>query len=391
MSTTPALPTLDQVTAALAQVNDPEIKRPITELGMVDSVEIEDGGLVKVRVLLTVAGCPLKDTINRDVTAAVSAVEGVSRVDLDLGVMTSEQRGSLHEQLRGGQAQREIQFAQPGSLTKVYAIASGKGGVGKSSVTVNLAIALAAAGRKVGIVDADIYGHSVPAMLGVADARPTQVDDLIMPVPTASGVSVISVGMLKPRRDQVIAWRGPMLDRALVQMLSDVYWGDLDVLLLDLPPGTGDIAISLGQHLPSAEVVVVTTPQEAAAEVAERAGTMASMMHQRVVGVIENMSYLPCPHCTAEGKDHRIDIFGSGGGERVAATLSQRFGYDVPVLGVVPIDLSLREGGDDGKPVVEANPTSPSAEALSAIADRIDGRGRGLAGLQLGLTPSNKF
>ena len=391
MSTTPALPTLDQVTAALAQVNDPEIKRPITELGMVDSVEIEDGGLVKVRVLLTVAGCPLKDTINRDVTAAVSAVEGVSRVDLDLGVMTSEQRGSLHEQLRGGQAQREIPFAQPGSLTKVYAIASGKGGVGKSSVTVNLAIALAAAGRKVGIVDADIYGHSVPAMLGVADARPTQVDDLIMPVPTASGVSVISVGMLKPRRDQVIAWRGPMLDRALVQMLSDVYWGDLDVLLLDLPPGTGDIAISLGQHLPSAEVVVVTTPQEAAAEVAERAGTMASMMHQRVVGVIENMSYLPCPHCTAEGKDHRIDIFGSGGGERVAATLSQRFGYDVPVLGVVPIDLSLREGGDDGKPVVEANPTSPSAEALSAIADRIDGRGRGLAGLQLGLTPSNKF
>jgi ATP-binding protein involved in chromosome partitioning len=391
MSTTPALPTLDQVTAALAQVNDPEIKRPITELGMVDSVEIEDGGLVKVRVLLTVAGCPLKDTINRDVTAAVSAVEGVSRVDLDLGVMTSEQRGSLHEQLRGGQAQREIQFAQPGSLTKVYAIASGKGGVGKSSVTVNLAIALATAGRKVGIVDADIYGHSVPAMLGVADARPTQVDDLIMPVPTASGVSVISVGMLKPRRDQVIAWRGPMLDRALVQMLSDVYWGDLDVLLLDLPPGTGDIAISLGQHLPSAEVVVVTTPQEAAAEVAERAGTMASMMHQRVVGVIENMSYLPCPHCTAEGKDHRIDIFGSGGGERVAATLSQRFGYDVPVLGVVPIDLSLREGGDDGKPVVEANPTSPSAEALSAIADRIDGRGRGLAGLQLGLTPSNKF
>lgn len=391
MSTTPALPTLDQVNAALAEVNDPEIKRPITELGMVDTVEIEDGGVVKVRVLLTVAGCPLKDTINRDVTAAVSALDGVSRVDLELGVMTSEQRGTLHEQLRGGQAQREIPFAQPGSLTKVFAIASGKGGVGKSSVTVNLAIALAAAGRKVGIVDADIYGHSVPAMLGVADSRPTQVEDLIMPVPTSSGVSVISVGMLKPRRDQVIAWRGPMLDRALVQMLSDVYWGDLDVLLLDLPPGTGDIAISLGQHLPSAEVIVVTTPQEAAAEVAERAGTMASMMHQRVVGVIENMSYLPCPHCTAEGKDHRIDIFGSGGGERVAATLSQRFGYDVPVLGTVPIDISLREGGDDGKPVVESDPTCPSAAALSAIADRIDGRSRGLVGLQLGLTPSNKF
>ena len=391
MSTTPALPTLDQVNAALAEVNDPEIKRPITDLGMVDSVEIEDAGVVKVRVLLTVAGCPLKDTITRDVTAAVSALDGVTRVDLDLGVMTSEQRGSLNEQLRGGQAQREIPFAQPGSLTKIYAIASGKGGVGKSSVTVNLAIALANAGRKVGIVDADIYGHSVPAMLGIADSRPTQVDDLIMPVPTASGVSVISIGMLKPKRDQVVAWRGPMLDRALVQMLSDVYWGDLDVLLLDLPPGTGDIAISLGQHLPNAEVVVVTTPQEAATEVAERAGTMASMMHQRVIGVIENMSYLPCPHCTAEGKEHRLEIFGSGGGNRVATTLSARFGYDVPVLGSVPLDMSLREGGDDGKPVVEADPTSPSATALKEIADRIDGRGRNLAGLQLGLTPSNKF
>jgi ATP-binding protein involved in chromosome partitioning len=391
MSTTPALPTLDQVTAALATVNDPEIKRPITDLGMVDSVEIEGTGVVKVRVLLTVAGCPLKDTITRDVTAAVSALDGVTRVDLDLGVMTSEQRGSLNEQLRGGQAQREIPFAQPGSLTKIYAIASGKGGVGKSSVTVNLAIALANAGRKVGIVDADIYGHSVPAMLGIADSRPTQVDDLIMPVPTPSGVSVISIGMLKPKRDQVVAWRGPMLDRALVQMLSDVYWGDLDVLLLDLPPGTGDIAISLGQHLPNAEVVVVTTPQEAATEVAERAGTMASMMHQRVIGVIENMSYLPCPHCTAEGKEHRLEVFGSGGGNRVATTLSARFGYDVPVLGSVPLDMSLREGGDDGKPVVEADPTSPSAIALKEIADRIDGRGRNLAGLQLGLTPSNKF
>jgi ATP-binding protein involved in chromosome partitioning len=391
MSTTPALPTLDQVTAALATVNDPEIKRPITDLGMVDSVEIEGTGVVKVRVLLTVAGCPLKDTITRDVTAAVSALGGVTRVDLDLGVMTSEQRGSLNEQLRGGQAQREIPFAQPGSLTKLYAIASGKGGVGKSSVTVNLAIALANAGRKVGIVDADIYGHSVPAMLGIADSRPTQVDDLIMPVPTPSGVSVISIGMLKPKRDQVVAWRGPMLDRALVQMLSDVYWGDLDVLLLDLPPGTGDIAISLGQHLPNAEVVVVTTPQEAATEVAERAGTMASMMHQRVIGVIENMSYLPCPHCTAEGKEHRLEVFGSGGGNRVATTLSARFGYDVPVLGSVPLDMSLREGGDDGKPVVEADPTSPSAIALKEIADRIDGRGRNLAGLQLGLTPSNRF
>ncbi len=337
------------------------------------------------------AGCPLKDTITRDVTGALMKVDGVTDVDLTLGVMNAEQRSGLQEQLRGGQAQRDIPFAQPGSLTKVFAIASGKGGVGKSSVTVNLAIAMAKQGLKVGVVDADIYGHSVPAMLGVADSRPTQVDDLIMPVPTASGVSVISIGMLKPRRDQVVAWRGPMLDRALVQMLSDVYWGDLDVLLLDLPPGTGDVAISLGQHLPGAEVVVVTTPQEAAAEVAERAGTMASMMHQRVVGVVENMSYLPCPHCTPEGKEHRLEIFGSGGGDRVAATLGARFGYDVPVLGRIPLDISLREGGDVGKPIVESDPTAPAALQLSGIADTLSGRGRGLAGLQLGLTPTSKF
>ncbi len=384
-------PSNEQVMAALATVNDPEIKRPITDLGMVDSVEVGDDGTVRVTVLLTVAGCPLKDTINRDVTAAVTALDGVTAVDLTLGVMTAEQRSGLQDQLRGGRAQREIPFSQPGSLTKVFAIASGKGGVGKSSVTVNLALGMAAQGLKVGIVDADIYGHSVPAMLGVADHRPTQVDELIMPVPTASGVSVISIGMLKPRRDQVVAWRGPMLDRALVQMLADVYWGDLDVLLLDLPPGTGDVAISLGQHLPGAEVIVVTTPQEAAAEVAERAGTMASMMHQRVVGVVENMSYLLCPHCTEEGRDHRLEVFGSGGGDRVARTLSQRFGYDVPVLGRIPLDTRLREGGDDGKPIVEADPTAAAARVLREVAVTLAGRGRGLAGMQLGLTPTSKF
>src|SRR6188472_4351375 len=319
----PPDPTREAVDAALTRVIDPEIKRPITDLGMVEAVEIA-GGLVRLTVLLTVAGCPMKDTITRDVNAALRAVAGVTDVDLTLGVMSAEQRAGLQETLRGGQAQREIPFAQPGSLTKVFAIASGKGGVGKSSVTVNLALSLAAQGLKVGVVDADIYGHSVPAMLGVADSRPTQVEDLIMPVPTPSGVSVISIGMLKPRRDQVVAWRGPMLDRALVQMLADVYWGDLDVLMLDLPPGTGDMAISLGQHLPGAEIVVVTTPQEAAAEVAERAGTMASMLHQRVVGVVENMSYLPCPHCPPED-DHRLEVFGSGGGARVARTLSERF------------------------------------------------------------------
>lgn len=381
---------LEQVRAALATVNDPEIKRPITDLGMVDTLEIDEAGGVDVTVLLTVAGCPLKDTITRDVTGAVSKVPGITDVRLTLGVMTDEQRAGLKEILSDGRAQREIPFAQPGSLTKVFAIASGKGGVGKSSVTVNLALAMAAQGLKVGVVDADIYGHSVPAMLGVADSRPTQVDDLIMPVPTASGVSVISIGMLKPRRDQVVAWRGPMLDRALVQMLADVYWGDLDVLLLDLPPGTGDIAISLGQHLPGAEVVVVTTPQEAAAEVAERAGTMASMMHQRVVGVVENMSYLPCPHCDA-AEDHRLEIFGSGGGERVARTLSERFGYTVPVLGQVPLDTSLREGGDAGKPIVESDPTAPAAQVLTEVAGKLAGRGRGLAGMQLGLTPAGRL
>ena len=380
-------PVLEQIQAALATVNDPEIRRPITELNMVESVDIDDAGRVAVTVLLTVSGCPLKDTITRDVTAAVEKVPGVTSVDLTLGVMSAEQRAGLQEVLRGGQAQKEIPFSKPDSLTKIYAIASGKGGVGKSSVTVNLAVAMADQGLKVGIVDADIYGHSIPAMLGVGDVRPTQVEDMIMPVPTQHGISVISIGMLKPRRDQVVAWRGPMLDRALVQMLSDVYWGDLDALFLDLPPGTGDIAISLGQHLPNAEVVVVTTPQEAAAEVAERAGTMASMMHQRVVGVVENMSFLPCPHC---GPEHRLDVFGTGGGERVARTLSQRLGYDVPLLGDIPLDERLRAGGDAGKPLVTTDPDAPAARSLSSIAERLSGRGRGLAGMQLGLAPAGK-
>src|ERR1700712_4111205 len=363
--------TIELIDAALSRVNDPEIKRPITDLGMVERVDLDDTGMATVKVLLTVAGCPMKETINRDVTAEVSKVEGITGVQVELGVMSGEQRAQLQDKLRDGQAQREIPFAQPGSLTKVYAVASGKGGVGKSSVTVNLAIAMAKTGQKVGIVDADVYGHSVPAMLGIADTRPTQVEDLIMPVPTPSGVSVISIGMLKPRRDQVVAWRGPMLDRALVQMLADVYWGDLDVLFLDLPPGTGDVAISLGQHLPNAEVIVVTTPQEAAAEVAERAGTMASMMHQRVVGVVENMSFLPCPHC---GPEHRLEVFGAGGGKRVAATLSSRFGYDVPLLGSTPIEVWLREGGDAGKPGVDSDPTSDAAQVLLSVAERLDSR-----------------
>ncbi|MDQ3165190.1 MAG: Mrp/NBP35 family ATP-binding protein [Actinomycetota bacterium] len=377
-------PSVEQVRAQLASVDDPEIKRPITELGMVGDVSIDQAGEVRVTVLLTVAACPMRDTLTRDVTAAVSGLSGVTGVAVDMGVMSTEQRQGLQQQLRGGRTEREIPFARPESLTKVFAVASGKGGVGKSSVTVNLALAMASQGLRVGVVDADVYGHSVPSMLGVADQRPTQVEDMIMPVPVR-GMKVISIGMLKPRRDQVVAWRGPMLDRALVQMLSDVYWGDLDILLLDLPPGTGDVAISLGQHLADAEVVVVTTPQEAAAEVAERAGTMASMMHQRVVGVVENMSYLPCPHC---GPDHRIELFGSGGADRVARTLTQRFGYAIPVLGRIPLDERLRAGGDTGDPIVAAAPESLAAQELLRVADALCGRTRGLAGRQLGLTPA---
>ncbi|SDR99021.1 ATP-binding protein involved in chromosome partitioning [Friedmanniella luteola] len=387
---TPVLdhPLLPPVREALTRVDDPEIKKPITELGMVAAVEVDAAGHVRVEVLLTVSGCPMKDTLTREVTAAVSAVEGVTGVRVDLGVMSDAQRVALREQLKGGQTDREIPFALPGSLTKVIAVASGKGGVGKSSVTVNLALSLAAAGRSVGLLDADIYGHSVPAMLGIADAKPTSVEDMILPVPS-QGLKVMSIGMLKPRRDQVIAWRGPILDRALTQMLADVYWGDLDYLLLDLPPGTGDVAISLGQKLPNAEVLVVTTPQAAAAEVAERAGTMASMMNQRVIGVVENMSYLAvtCPHC---GEEQRHEVFGHGGGQDTADGLTTRLGYDVPLLAQIPLDPRLRAGGDEGLPVVSTAPDQPSARALAELATGLDRRGRGLLGRQLGLAPAGR-
>jgi ATP-binding protein involved in chromosome partitioning len=379
-------PLVSQIRAALHRVDDPEIRRPITDLGMVDGIDVDGTGRVDVRILLTVAGCPLRDTLNRDVTAAALGVPGVSAVNVELGVMSDEQRKALRELLKGGQAEREIPFARPDSLTQVIAVASGKGGVGKSSVTVNLARALAAHGLSVGVLDADIYGHSVPAMLGVADSRPTAVEDMIMPVPT-NGLKVISIGMLKPRRDQVVAWRGPILDRALTQMLGDVYWGDLDFLLLDLPPGTGDVAISLGQRLPNAEVLVVTTPQTAAAEVAERAGTMASMLNQRVIGVVENMSHLvtTCPHC---GEVHTHYIFGTGGGADVARALSTRLGYPVSLLAQIPLDQQLRASGDAGVPLVESGPNEPAARALNSLAETFVKRGRGLLGKQLGLTPA---
>jgi ATP-binding protein involved in chromosome partitioning len=378
-------PLVPQIREALQRVDDPEIRRPITDLGMVDEIEVDAEGRVRVRVLLTVPGCPMRDTLHRDVTAAVGAVPGVTAIDVELGVMSDEQRAALRELLKGGQAEREIPFARPDSLTQIIAVASGKGGVGKSSVTVNLAWALAAQGRKVGVLDADIYGHSVPAMLGVADYRPTAVEDMIMPVP-ARGLKVISIGMLKPRRDQVVAWRGPILDRALTQMLADVYWGDLDFLLIDLPPGTGDVAISLGQKLPNAEVLVVTTPQAAAAEVAERAGTMASMMNQHVIGVVENMSHLviTCPHC---GQVHTYDVFGSGGGAEVARALSIRLGYSVSLLAQIPLDPQLRASGDAGVPLVEKGANEPAAQALNSLASTLAKRGRNLRGKQLGLAP----
>src|SRR5690606_35507497 len=301
-----------------------------------------------------------------------------------LDVMSDEQRQELSQRLRGGAAEKEIPFAKPDSLTRVYAIASGKGGVGKSSVTANLAAAMAADGVSVGLVDADIYGHSAPRMLGVDGSRPTVVDQMIMPIP-AHDLKLISTEMFKPDRDTPVAWRGPMLHRALQQFLTDVFWGDLDILLLDLPPGTGDVAISLAQLLPNAELVVVTTPQLAAAEVAERAGSIAIQTHQQVAGVIENMSFMPCPHC---GSEHRLDVFGSGGGQRVADGLSRRLGATVPLLGEVPLDVHMREGGDEGKPLTISEPDAPAAVALRDIAHRLSHRQRGLAGMSLGLSPA---
>jgi ATP-binding protein involved in chromosome partitioning len=373
------LPTNEQVTTALAGVNDPEIGRPITDLGMVKSIAVGAGGRVDVGIYLTVAGCPMRETITTRVTNAVAALPGVTSVGVDLDVMSEEQRKAMQTSLRGGQAEPVIPFAQPASLTKVYAIVSGKGGVGKSSVTVNLAASLAAAGHKVGVVDADIYGHSIPRMLGVT-GRPTPVEKMIMP-PSAHDVKVISIGMFTEGNTPVV-WRGPMLHRAMQQFLADVFWGDLDYLLLDLPPGTGDVAISLAQLLPTAELLVVTTPQLAAAEVAERAGSLSSQTKQRIAGVIENMSYLLCPHC-----GEQLDIFGSGGGETVAASLSRLTGTTVPLLGQVPLDVRLREGGDNGMPLVLSDPTAPAALALAKIADSLASKGRGLAGRMLTLTP----
>ena len=378
------LPTHDAVMEALDRVIDPELRRPVTDLGMVSSVDIAEDGVVSVEVLLTVAGCPLKDTITADTRREVSTVEGVTEVQVSLGVMNDEQKAELRRRLRGGAAEPVVPFTQPGNLTRVYAVTSGKGGVGKSSVTANLAAAMAAQGLNVGVVDADIYGFSIPRMLGV-DRVPTQLDGMIVP-PVAHGVKVISIGMFVEDKQPVV-WRGPMLHRAVQQFLSDVFWGDLDVLLLDLPPGTGDVTISVAQLLPNAEILVVTTPQTAAAEVAERTGLIATQTHQKVVGVIENMSYMPQP----DGS--RLEIFGSGGGAIVSASLSETLGYEVPLLAQLPLDIRLREGSDTGCPAAVADDGKPAADApaaleLSAVAQRLTHRARGLAGKSLGVTPA---
>lgn len=352
--------TADAVRAALARVQDPEIRRPITELDMVRDVRVE-GGVAFVDLRLTIVGCPAADTIERDVREAVASVAGVDRLELELGVMTPAEREALTTRLRGTRAQ---QFG-PDTLTKIYAVTSGKGGVGKSTLTANLAVALAARGLRVGLVDADVFGFSIPGILGVAGAKPTQVGEMILP-PVAHGVKVISIGMFVDSPSTAVSWRGPLLHRTMQQFLTDVYFGDLDVLLLDLPPGTGDVAISLGQLLPHAEVLVVTTPQPAAAEVAERSGLVARQTGQTVIGVVENLTG---------------ELFGSGGGDELAARL------EVPVLARIPASMPVRRGGDIGAPVVLAHPDDPAAVAISALSEHLATRTRGLAGRSLPMHP----
>ncbi|WP_067667677.1 Mrp/NBP35 family ATP-binding protein [Nocardia miyunensis] len=368
--------TESDVRGALAKVIDPEIRKPITELGMVKEVRVGDDGTIDVEIYLTTAACPLRTEISDRVSRAVADVPGAGAVTVELDVMNDEQRTELRKQLRGDAAEPVIPFAQPGSLTRVYAVASGKGGVGKSSVTVNLAASMAARGLSVGVLDADIYGHSVPRMLGT-DQRPTQVERMIMP-PISHEVKVISIAMFTQGNTPVV-WRGPMLHRALQQFLADVFWGDLDILLLDLPPGTGDVAISIAQLIPNAEILVVTTPQPAAAEVAERAGAIALQTRQRIAGVVENMSWLDLP----DGS--RMDLYGSGGGQDVADRLTQAVGANVPLLGQIPITQELREAGDKGTPIVLSSPDNPAAQALRDIADKLAVRRRGLAGMSLGI------
>lgn len=357
---------------ALEKVIDPELRRPITELGMVSRAELIDG-TAHVTVLLTIAGCPMRSTIEDEVRKALLVLPEVTEVQVLLDVMDPEQRAALREMLAG----RRTPFSDPESLTRVIAIASGKGGVGKSSITANLAVAMASQGLKVGLIDADIHGFSIPSLMGITQ-NPTRVDDMILP-PVAHGVKVISIGMFLDSNQPVI-WRGPMLHRALEQFLSDVYFGDLDVLLLDLPPGTGDMAISVSQLLPRSELLVITTPQSTATEVAERAGTIALQTKQKVIGVVENMSFLRLP----DGS--QMEIFGSGGGQRLSESLSGQLGYEVSLLAQLPLEESVRVGSDRGIPVVLSDPQTSVAQSLATLAQKLGQRPRGLAGRSLPLS-----
>lgn len=364
------------VREALSRVEDPEIGRPITELNMVKSVTVT-GNDVAVEIYLTIAGCPMKSTIESNTRAAVEDIEGVGNVTVTMEAMSDEQRRELKKKLRGGQAEPEIPFAKPDSTTRVFAVASGKGGVGKSSMTVNLAAALVQKGLKVGIVDADIYGHSVPNLLGCTDG-PTVLDDEMLLPPISHGIKHISIGQFVEGNAPVV-WRGPMLHRALQQFLADVFWGDLDVLLLDLPPGTGDVALSVAQLIPNAELLIVTTPQAAAAEVAERAGSISQQTRQRVAGVIENMGAMVMPDGST------MDVFGTGGGQIVADRLGVILGHEVPLLASVPLDPTLRSGGDAGTPIVLDSPESPAAQQIQAVADKLAIRSDSLVGKNLNL------
>ncbi|MFD5599726.1 Mrp/NBP35 family ATP-binding protein [Leucobacter sp. NPDC058333] len=374
------------VWAALTTVTDPEILRPITELGMVQEVTVDDSGHAEVSILLTIAGCPAARRIESDVRAATAAAPGIASAEVVVGVMSPSERQAFIERVRGDRGSRPQQFG-PDSLTRVVAVTSGKGGVGKSSLTAGLAVALAQRGLSVGLVDADVFGFSIPGLLGLSrDGRteqPTRVGDMILP-PVAHGVKVVSIGMFlgdADPRTTAVSWRGPMLHRTIEQFLRDVWFGDVDVLLLDLPPGTGDIAISIGQLLPQAEVLVVTTPQEAAADVAVRSAIVARQTGQKVLGVVENMAGLAQPDGTV------LDIFGTGGGALVAERLSDAEHGDVPLLGSVPLSPAFREGGDVGTPTVLTDATDPAAAEVLRIAERIVSTGRGLAGRPLGISP----